>query len=580
MLKPIILCVDDEKTVLNSLRQELEFSLGNHFVFELAESGEEGLEIVNDLLARGMDLQVVISDQLMPGMKGDQFLIEVNKLNQDIRKILLTGQANAESVGNAVNNANLYRYIAKPWDEKDLRLTVEEAAKSFALNKQLSTQVKILGDLNRSAKVLSEEVHPHQLAQKFLQSAMNDSGAGYGYLEVYFGPSGVYRLEMATSSAEPAVIESADDVHKKVPFAALDAVKKTRKPLVLHNASQQGEAVQDPVVKARAVKSVYCSTVAKNDQILGVLYLEHPNLVRFFGNDKQEFLNLLTAHASICLDNAVLYQSLEDKVEERTHTIQEKTRAITDSIEYARRIQLSILPALDQLQERFAQNFVFYLPKDIVSGDFYWFAEVGGYFYITAVDCTGHGVPGAFMSVLGNNFLNQIVKEEALTSTSEILYKLHNSVRDALKQYDEQATVQDGMDIALCRIDKAHTELQFSGARRPLYLFRQGQVTEFKGGRYPAGGSIYTMNPNEELFTQSSFALQPGDMIYLSTDGFADQFGGADGRKFSQKRFVELLSSVYDKPMDQQKAELQRQFDAWKGTRTQTDDVLVLGIRL
>lgn len=578
MLKPIILCVDDEKTVLNSLRQELEFGLGNQFVFELAESGEEGLEIIQDILNRGLDLQVVISDQLMPGMKGDQFLIEVNKLNAEIRKILLTGQANADSVGNAVNNANLYRYISKPWDEKDLRLTVEEAAKSYTLNKQLATQVKIMGDLNRNAKTLSEEVHIHGLVQRFLQAAMHDTGAHYGYLECYAGGAVAYRLEQEAGKTDFHVLEGDNEPARKIPATVLAQAKKTLQHIVLANAGQLGDFVADSTIKSRGIKSIYCNAISKNDQLLGIIYLEHPDLVRFFSNERIEFLNLLTAHASICLDNALLYENLEEKVQERTHTIEEKNRQITDSIEYARRIQLSILPAVEVLQGRLPNSFVYYVPKDIVSGDFYWFAEMGDSVFVAAVDCTGHGVPGAFMSVLGNNFLNQIVKELGLTNTNDILYKLHNSVRDSLKQYDEQATVQDGMDVCLCRINLARKELQFSGARRPLYLLRNGELKELRGGRYPAGGSIYSMNPNEELFFAETLALQPGDMLYLTTDGFADQFGGTEGRKFSQKKLLELLASLQGQGMEAQKTELNRQFETWRGVRTQTDDVMVLGI--
>ncbi len=580
MVKPVILCVDDEKTVLNSLRQELEFGLGGNYVFELAESAEEGLEIIQELMGQGTDIHVVISDQLMPGMKGDQFLIEVNKLNSSIRKILLTGQANAESVGNAVNNAGLYRYIAKPWDEKDLRLTVEEAAKSYYLNKQLATQVKILGDLNQNAKVLSEEVHPQSLMEKFLQSALRDTGALRGLLQVFVKPGESYTLEgHRLGDGFKLEVPEVDAYKKKYPAAILDAARKEQKQVVLHNAVQIGDYMTVEAIQQRKIRSLYCNPIVKQDQVLGLLYLEQDQEIRFFSPEKVEFLNLLCAHGSICLDNALLYQNLEERVKERTRIIEEKNQQITDSIEYARRIQLSILPPLEQLKERFPESFVLYLPKDIVSGDFYWFAELDGQFYVSAVDCTGHGVPGAFMSVLGNNFLNQIVKEQKLRGTDQVLYKLHQSVRDALKQYDEQATVQDGMDVAFCRIDMASRRLQFSGARRPLNLYRGGKLTELKGGRYPAGGSIYAMNPNEELFSSEEFALEAGDMIYMGTDGFMDQFGGAEGRKFSQKRFQEMLERIHTLPVEEQREALRTAFENWRGARHQTDDVLVIGMR-
>jgi histidine kinase len=581
MVKPIILCVDDEKTVLNSLRQELEYNLGNKYLLELAESAEEGLEIIRELTSAGYDIHVVISDQLMPGMKGDEFLIRINREYPEIRKILLTGQANADAVGNAVNHANLYRYIAKPWDEKDLRLTVEEAAKSFTLNKQLATQVKVLSDLNRNAEMLSEQVTPAGLSDQFLLSCLADSGAKRGLL--YLPSEQGEQILYATRGASPEKVVtehiSREVAAALIPWILIETALQDIQPLVLHNVAELGDftdAVTNLAVKPR---SVYANALLKGETKLGVLYLDEPDTLRFFTTDKVDFLNLLCSHAATCLENAWLYQNMENRVVERTKVITEKNKQITNSIEYARRIQLSILPPLDLLHGWFPDSFVMYHPKDIVSGDFFWFADTPDGPMIAAVDCTGHGVPGAFMSVLGNNFLNQTVKEHGIRQTDKILDQLHQSVREALKQYDEQATIQDGMDIAICRVSNDRKLLQFSGAKRPMLQLRGDEVYELKPNRHPIGGSIYLVGADED-FLQETLDLQPGDRLYLTTDGFADQFGGELGRKYSNKRFTELLLETRHKTMAEQGRIIEEASATWRGTRHQTDDILVIGFQI
>lgn len=581
--KPVILCVDDEKTVLNSLRQELEYSLGTHYVFELAESAEEGIEILNDLFLQGHDVPVVISDQLMPGMKGDEFLAHVHKLSPDVRTILLTGQASAQSVGNAVNQAGLFRYIAKPWDDKDLRLSVEEAAKSYFLNRQLSAQVKVLSDLNLATKLLSEEVNPEQLARKFLRLAVSDTEADRGLivLDTAAGPLMFSGSVLANRSYLDNQWLGRDELAQVWPLKLLDHARVGSGPLCLANASEVGDFAREADVRRLQTRSVLAHPIEGSEGTVGVIYLESAR-IKFFARERIEFISLLSAHAGICLDNALLYQNLEAKVQERTRVITEKTEQITDSIEYARRIQQAILPNVSVLGQAFADALVFYLPKDIVSGDFYWFSEVGGDLVIAAVDCTGHGVPGAFMAVLGNNLLTQVVKEGRTTQPDRVLERLHHAVREALKQYDPSAQIQDGMDMAVLRFrGKDRTQVEFAGARRPLWLVRAGTLTEVKASRSPVGGSQHGVGATDTAhYSLETIGLSQGDMLYLTTDGLADQFGGPDGRKFSPRRLQEVLIALAPLPISEQAQRLRQHLDLWRGTRPQTDDILLIGLSI
>jgi serine phosphatase RsbU (regulator of sigma subunit)/Tfp pilus assembly protein PilF len=284
------------------------------------------------------------------------------------------------------------------------------------------------------------------------------------------------------------------------------------------------------------------------------------------------------------LKNIDLAQAYDEIIRQKSE-IQQKNKEITDSISYARRIQEAILPREDLISKDLPDYFIFYRPKDIVSGDFYFYTTVsspaqGGvvkkWLVIAAVDCTGHGVPGAFMSMIGNNILNQIVVDKKVTSPAIALTVLDQKVVQSLKQYEANTELNDGMDIALCAIDPSDLNLQYSGAHRPLVLIRDGEVTEYKASKYAIGG----YHRDDKAFQLENIKLQKGDSVYLFTDGFADQFGGPKGKKFKHKKLIELLQSMYNKPMSEQKQLLDTTFTEWRGDLEQVDDILVIGMRI
>lgn len=268
---------------------------------------------------------------------------------------------------------------------------------------------------------------------------------------------------------------------------------------------------------------------------------------------------------------------LEARVAERTYELAQKNADITASIQYAKRIQYAILPDLDLIYRHFPESFVFYRPKDIVSGDFYWFAEKDGKKIMICADCTGHGVPGALMSVVGHNLLNQIILEQGITSPDEILNRLNTGVMTALKQGQHEEDSRDGMDIAICVFKDQSRELLFAGALRPLIMVRNGMLSKIDSDRFPIGGGMTT---EANKYTLHKILLQPGDMLYMFSDGFADQFGGPKGKKFMVKHLLELLREIEPLPLTDQSARLEEAFDGWKQHFAQVDDVLVVGIRV
>jgi serine phosphatase RsbU (regulator of sigma subunit) len=249
---------------------------------------------------------------------------------------------------------------------------------------------------------------------------------------------------------------------------------------------------------------------------------------------------------------------------------------ITQSIEYASRIQTALLPQQEKMADYMPEHFILFLPKDVVSGDFYWSARVGQLVIFAVADCTGHGVPGSLMSMLGISFLNKIVLERKHTDPGKILNLLREEVISTLKQKGSSDEQMDGMDIALCTYDHQKLSLKFAGAYNPLYLVRQETLQVLPADRmtisYPYG------DPGS--FQTHTVDLQPGDHLYLFSDGFVDQFGGPDRKKFKYKRFKELLLSVSEKTMEQQKIYLQDHFLSWKGNEEQYDDVAILGIHI
>jgi len=249
---------------------------------------------------------------------------------------------------------------------------------------------------------------------------------------------------------------------------------------------------------------------------------------------------------------------------------------IEDSIHYASKIQNAILPPDDYLKKVIPNAFFFYKPRDIVSGDFYWVAAKDNKIVVSAVDCTGHGVPGAFMSIVGNNQLNYALNVIEATKPSEIVEILDEGVTATLRQTKNES-IKDGMDLAMVTIDKTSNVVQFTGVFNPLILVRDGEIIKYKGDRIPIGGHFITAKKN---YTNKDIETKTGDMIYMYSDGFPDQFGGAKGKKYMAGKFNKFLLSISEYPVEKQNQLLEKELKNWQGDEFQVDDILVIGIRL
>ena len=272
--------------------------------------------------------------------------------------------------------------------------------------------------------------------------------------------------------------------------------------------------------------------------------------------------------------------AISDKLETQNTQLNYKNAEILSSITYAKRIQEAILPSEEKINSMFKESFVLYRPKDIVSGDFYWFEQLNNKVFWAAVDCTGHGVPGAFMSILGYNGLKKILLERKVTTPSEILEQLTEHITDSIRETQKGEQVKDGMDIALCSLDLDSMELEYCGAYNPLYILRNGEIQITKGTKRPVGIFMRRSIPD---FVNHKIQLQKNDVVYIFTDGYADQFGGPDlaagGKKFSYHRMRELLIQSSHE-FDTQRDVLDKEYVKWKGSQQQIDDVCVIGIKV
>ncbi len=274
-------------------------------------------------------------------------------------------------------------------------------------------------------------------------------------------------------------------------------------------------------------------------------------------------------------------KAISEKIEDQNTLLSSQNRDIVSSIQYAQKIQHTILPPLEKMSALLPHSFVLYLPKDIVSGDFYWMHHRAAsefnsdnLLYLAVVDCTGHGVPGAFMSIIGSNGLKQVIKEEGITDPAQILERLTAFVIEQVNANQDEDAIADGMDISLCSLNLDTNQLKFAGAYNPLYLIRDNTLQEFKGTKRPVG---YFRRKNMPVFQTHTIQLEKDDMIYLFTDGYADQFGGSDGRKYTYRKMREKMLEWHSMDPNLQREAFLSEYQNWKGLESQLDDICVIG---
>lgn len=467
----------------------------------------------------------------------------------NISEILTEQKKYSEALKYALESIEIHKQLG---NKSDMTYGYLVVAKNYSDQKQFKNAVEILNEVINLSKDINAQ---KQLSQAYLMMAQNYSNMGdykeaYSFHQLYSGvKDSIFTKESSAQIAEMNTKYDSDKKNKEI-----ELLKKESE---IQQLNQEAEKSKNAMVR--------------NSLIVGCLFILILAVVLYNRNQVKQKANIALA------DKNKNIEEQKTQIEAQHNQLEHKNKEITDSIKYAKHLQLAILPPDNQVKKLLPDSFVLYKPKDIVSGDFYWVEEHNNSVLVAAADCTGHGVPGAFMSIVGNNLLQQAVAVYGLTIPALILDNVNKNISRMLHQSEEVSNVKDGMDVALLSIEKKSNKLQFAGAYNPLWILRDGAIKEYVADKHPVGAFI-----GEELkqFKNHEIEIQKGDILYIFTDGYADQFGGPKGKKYKYKQLQERLLSMNNLSMDEQKNKLDAEIENWKGDLDQIDDILIIGIKI
>lgn len=453
---------------------------------------------------------------------------------------------------------------------KDYNKAIENYNKSLEIMNELGDKegkAMIYGNiscLDKDFKKFNEAIEYAKKSMLIAKEigAVDDEELAHLYLSESYSGTNNYKLAYEHFKIYNALNDSILNIEKQKDLTKMEAVYQSEK--------KQKEI--DILEKDKRLKTdqLHIQKLEKYAFIGGFICMCIIVVLLLFSFNKIRFQKLVIEEK-----NEELNAQNEEIVVQRDMLYGQK-KGITDSIEYASIIQKALLSSTDELNNCNLQNFILYKPLDRISGDFYWFKKIQNYLYFTAADCTGHGVPGAFMSVLGISKLTEIIHANEIIPPSEVLFELRQMLKEVLRQNSGKSMSQDGMDIALCLLNLDTNYLQYAGAFNPLFVYRNSELIELEADRMPVG-----VHPKDQLhFTNREIQLQPGDSLYIFSDGYLSQFGGELGKKFTYNRFKELLREIHQMPVDFQKQILEKRLVEWQRDHIQIDDIVIFGMRV
>lgn len=561
-MKPLVLFVDDQISILNSLRNQLKDILKHEFHLEFTENIDEALEILEEFDNEDTP-STIITDWMMPGVSGEDLLKEIHKNFPKVRKMVLTGQANKKDLKSAMDELDVFRCMNKPWDKDEVIKAIKSPNYAFDEKK---TIILCVDDEPMILKTLKNQ------------------------LKIFFGSKFTVLTELSGTEALELINELKDE--NMLPHIIISdqlmpgmqgdeflSIVKEKHPEIIR-ILLTGEASQKNIINAINNAGLY-RFISKPWNV------DDLNLTVKEGIDSFNKTDHLNQERQRVVD---LYLSLEERVTQRTqqlieqkNIIEEQNNNIKSSLSYAQRIQNAILPSIETIQDNFTDAFVIYQPKDVVSGDFYMFWKyTEDISYITTIDCTGHGVPGAFLTIMGKFILEIINSKEKGAPPNEILTTLNDKLIATLhgEKPEEGEMINDGMDIALCKIDKKERIVEFSGAFHSIYHCTENGIEYISGDRKGIGYSPFDNFSKNKEFELKTFAYSSGERIFMFSDGYHDQFGGVYEKKYSRKRLYNSLLNSNHKTLQEQKNILIKEHLDWKQDLPQTDDIVGIGIEL
>jgi predicted ATPase/GAF domain-containing protein len=474
-----------------------------------------------------------------------------------------------------------------------------------------------LGTIIKASNTIAREIKLGELLEKMMHIVIENAGAQKGYF--LLSKNGKWFVEaqgdmdrkdvdilqsipvdtingISCDHPTPTPSSTSSSTPSSFPGIAKSIVKyveRTKDTVVLSDAAHEGNFTEDDYIKLRKPKSVLCFPLLNQGELAGILYLENNLTTGAFTPDRLGVLNTISSQIAISIENARMYEeldelnkNLEQKVADRTQELSEKNEQILSSIRYSERIQAAAMPREETIKAALQDHFILFLPRDIVSGDFYWFTETEEFIFLAVVDCTGHGVPGALLAMMGDVFLKEIIVSRLVADPGKILEELHKKVRTHLRQAEKGVKSLDGMDVCLCRIGKENRKLIFAGAKRPLYVVtgdetagegNRHRLIEIRGDRKSIGGRQKEIN---RTYTSHEIEARKGDMIYLTSDGFADQPDRRKLKRYGSRRLKIFLESLPRFPVEEQKKHLLDELHSYQDSEKQRDDITVVGFRI
>lgn len=467
----------------------------------------------------------------------------------------------------AIENAGLYENMEEKVRERTVEVTKQK--EQLQVNYE---NIKLLSELGIQ---ISSSLEFEDIFESLHESVSELMDAEIFGVRLYHKDRGVieYKYEFESGKRDPIIEVSMEDKDNY----SVWCVENKREIVINDNETEFSQYVGEIKVPSGEMPSslIFYPMIA-DGEVQGVITVQSFKK-KAYTKYHVAMVKTLASYTSSALKNAELYDTLEQKVEERTKELAQKNKDIMSSINYAKRIQNGILPSIAFIDQLIPESFVFYRPRDVISGDFYWIERSIGKIFFAVVDCTGHGVPGALMSIIGKNILDQAVNEKGIEDPSMILTFLRAGLRVAFgaDEGDGGSEVEDGMDLAICVWDVDERVVSFAGANSNLYLIHDGALEVIKGDKSGVSASNFGM----VNYSTHEVEILKGDTIYLSSDGFPDQFGGDRVKKYSQRRFQELLLEVSGLPIALQEDRIEKEFIEWKGELDQLDDVCVMGVK-
>ncbi|MBU1171491.1 MAG: AAA family ATPase [Proteobacteria bacterium] len=450
-------------------------------------------------------------------------------------------------------------------------------------DKLTSSEALDMSTILKASRTMSREIVLSRLLEKIMRIIMENAGAQKGCVILEEKKHLYVEAEGEVGRDDIHILKSIPvETYENIPRSIINYVARTKKILILDDAYKNGEFTDDAYVVKNKTKSIVCSAIMNQGKLSAIVYMENNLSAGAFQQDRLELLTALASQAAISINNARLYENLEEKVKERTEelniTLKKVENAndhIMESIRYSRLIQNSLLPDPAVIKGILPKSFFVWEPRDIVGGDIYYYDALDSGIILAVIDCTGHGVPGAFMTMLASSGLQRIVGDERIVEPAHILKKLNYIIKTSLQQNTEHSKSDDGLDAAVCFFDYKTRDLLFAGARLPLYIMEKGEIKLIKGDRHSLG---YVSSDLSYEFTTHKIPNQDlGKSFYMITDGYIDQLGGSPHMRFGSKRFKQLLVKHHTKDFDDQKNILLKELARHQADNPRTDDVTLAG---